>query len=140
MRARPGPPGLPCTTAQALASQYQAIMTPASQQLNADMAAYAANDRHHLAAAEAALTADVTAQNALDASLAGLKFPPAIAPLAQALIRAGQARATLITEQARSSTLTQLRSFNRQVRLASAAIQIQLNHIVKALHSSPQTG
>ena len=134
------PSGLPCTTAHALASQYTAIMTPASQQLNADMAAYTANERHHLAAAEAALTADVTEQNALDASLAGLMFPPAMAPVAAALIRAGQARAQLIAEQAHSSTLSQLRSFNDRVRLASAAIQAQLQVMLKALDSPLQAG
>lgn len=134
------PSGLPCTTAAMLARQYETIMITDSQQLNADMAAYAVNERHDLAAAEAALTADVTAQNALDASLAAITFPPAIAPIAAALIRAGQARAQLIAEQAHSSTLSQLRSFNDRVQLASAAIQAQLQLMLKALDSPPQAG
>ena len=90
--------------------------------------------------AEAALTAEVTAENAFDASLAGIKFPPAIAPIATALIRIGQARAHLITEQARSSSLTQLRSFNHRLRLSSAAVQTQMNLMLKALDSPPQAG
>jgi hypothetical protein len=134
------PPGLPCTTAQMLASQYMQIMTPASQQLNADMAAYTASERHHLAAAEAALTAQVTAENAFDTSLAGIEFPPAIAPIARALIRAGQARAKLIAEQARSSSLSRLRSFNHQVQVASAAVQTDMKLILKAVDSPPQAG
>jgi hypothetical protein len=132
------PSGLPCTTTQMLASQYTGIMTPASQQLDADMAAYTANERHHLAAAEAALTAEVTAENAFDTSLAGIKFPPAIAPIAKALIRADQTRANLIAEQARSSSLTQLRSFNQRVQVASAAVQTEMKLILKAVDSPPQ--
>lgn len=134
------PSGLQCTTAQMLASQYMAIMTPASQQLNADVAAYAANERHHLAAAEAALTAEVTEENAFDTSLAGIEFPPAIAPLARALIRADQARAKLIAEQARSSSLTRLRSFNHRVQVASVAVQTEMKLILKAVDSPPQAG
>src|SRR5579875_2540623 len=79
------PSGLPCTTAKMLASRYMAIMTPASQQLNADAASYTAHEWHDLGAAEAALTAEVAAEHAFDTSLAGIKFPPAIAPIAKAL-------------------------------------------------------
>jgi hypothetical protein len=66
------PSGLPCTTAQMLASEYMAIMTPASQQLNTDMAAYTASEKHNLAEAEAALTAEVTSERAFDTSLAAM--------------------------------------------------------------------
>jgi hypothetical protein len=134
------PAGVQCTTAQMLASQYMAIMTPANQQLNADIAAYTANERHHLAAAEAALTAEVTSENAFDTSLAGIKFPPAIAPMAKALVQAGQARAKLIAEQARSSSLKQLRSFNHRVQAANAAVQTQTKLILEALDPPPQEG
>jgi hypothetical protein len=134
------PSGLQCTTAQMLASRYMAIVTPASQQLDADVAAYTASERHHLAAAEAALTAEVTSENAFDTSLAGIAFPPAIAPIAKALVQADQALATLTAEQARSSSLTQLRSFNHRVQVASAAVQTEMKLILKALDSPPQPG
>src|SRR5215469_14318889 len=49
----------PCTTQPMLASQYMAILTPATQQLNVDVAAYTANEGHDLAAAEADLRAEV---------------------------------------------------------------------------------
>jgi hypothetical protein len=132
------PSGLPCTTQQMLISQYMGILTPASQQANADMAAYTASEGHQLAAAEAALMAEVTAENAFDTSLAGMQFPPAIAPIAQALIRADQARTKLIAEQERSSSLTQLRSFNHRVQAAAAAVQTEMTLILKALRSPPQ--
>lgn len=129
--------GVQCTTVQMLVGQYMAIVTPAMRQLNTDVAAYTANERHHLAAAEAALTAEVTSENALDRSLARFPFPPAIAPLTTVLIRASHARATLTSEQARSSSLTQLRSFNDRVKVASATVQTEMKLIRKALDSRP---
>src|ERR1700677_2809217 len=134
------PSGLPCTTAQMLASEYMAIMTPATQQLNTDMAAYTASEKHNLAGAEAALTAEVASERALDTSLAAITFPPAIAPIATALIRANQARAALTAEQARSSSLTTLRSFNGRVRVADAAVQTEMKLIRQALDSPPPAG
>jgi hypothetical protein len=133
------PPGLQCTTQQMLISQYMAILTPASRQVNADMAACTASERHHLlATAEAALTAEVTSENAFDTSLAGIEFPPAITPIAQALVRAGQALGKLTAEQARSSTLIQLTSFSHRVQVAGTAVQTEMKLMLKALHSPPQ--
>jgi hypothetical protein len=134
------PSGLQCTTAQMLASHYMAIMNPASQQLSTDVAAYTASEGNNLAAAEAALTAEVTSEHAFDTSLAGMTFPPAVAPIAKALVQANQARAQLTAEQARSSSLTQLRSFNSRVQVAGAAVETQMTLIHKALDSPPPAG
>jgi hypothetical protein len=131
------PPGLPCTTVQMLASQYMTITTPVIQQVNADVAAYTANERHHLTAAEAALRAIVTVENGFGTSLARFPFPPAVAPVAKALIQANQAGAKLIAEQARSSSLPQLRSFNHRVKAAGAAVQADMNLTRKALALRP---
>jgi len=131
------PSGLQCTTAQMLTSQYMAIATPASQQLSTDAAAYTASERHNLAAAEAALTAEVMTEHAFGTSLAGITFPPAIAPIAKALIQANQARAALTAEQVRASSLTRLRSFNHRVQLAGAAVQSEMTLLRKALDSPP---
>ena len=123
----------PCTTQPLLKGQYLAVITPATQQLNTDAAAYAASEGDHLAVAEAALKAEVTSERALDASLTAFAFPPAIAPLARALISANQARATLTAEQARSSSLTRLRSFNHRVQLADAAVQTEMKLVLAAV-------
>jgi hypothetical protein len=127
------PADQPCTTQPILASEYLAILSPASQQLTTDSAAYAANEGRHLAVAEAALKAEVTVERALDRSLAAFTFPPAIAPLARALIRADQARATLTAEMARSSSLTRLRSFNHRIQLADAAVQNEMRLVRTAV-------
>jgi hypothetical protein len=131
------PSGLQCTTWQMLTSQYMATVTPANQQLNADMAAYTASEGNDLAAAEAALRVEVTSENALDTNLAGFPFPPAIVPMAKALIQANQALAALTAEQARSTSLTQLRSFNHRVQDASTAAQTEMKLVHKALDSPP---
>jgi hypothetical protein len=134
------PSGLPCTTWQALESKYTAILTPASQQLSVDAAAYTANEGHNLAASEAALTAEAASEHAFDTSLEAITFPPAIAPIARGLVQANEARAKLTAEQALSSSLTQLRSFNDRVQAASAAVQTDLKLIGTALESRSAVG
>jgi hypothetical protein len=154
--------GLPCTTQQMVLSQYEGIVTPASKQLNADLAAYRANERHNLIGAEAALTAELETVEALDNSLATVVFTPqnsaralalitnaasngnpvpsaaVIFPsqataMADALVQADQALAALIAEQARSSSLRQLRSFNHRAEVASAAVQTDMKLLREAL-------
>ena len=161
--------GFPCTTGQMMASQYKAIATPASQQLTTEMAAYTASERRNLAAAEAALAAEVATEEAFDNSLAAMTFtpqnratadaliqnatsssipvPPAAAiftpqvtAIANALIQADRARATLLAKQARSSSLRQLRSFNHRVQVASAAVQTDMKLLLKAVDSPPPAG
>jgi hypothetical protein len=162
--------GLPCTTQQMVISQYEAVVNPAIKQLTADTAAYQVNETGHLGAAETALTAEVTTEQALDNSLAAMTFtpqnraralalitdasstgtqvpPPAaitftpqMTVAADAMIQANQALAKLTAEQARSSTLTQLRSFNPTTEAAGVAVQTEMKLVLKALHSPLQDG
>jgi hypothetical protein len=161
--------GFPCTTEQVMASAYKAVVTPAAQQVNTDMAAYAVNERSDLTAAEADLSAEVATEQAFDTSLAAMTdtpqnraaanaliqnatssgtpvplaavtFTPQVTAIADALIQADQALAKLVAEQARSSSLTQLRSFNHRVQVASVAVQTEMKLIRKALDSPPSAG
>lgn len=134
------PSGLPCTTGQMLKNEYLTILIPATQQLTTDMAAYTASEGKNLTAAEAALTAEVTAERAFDTSLAGIMFPPAVAPVARAVFQADVARANLTARQAQSSSLAQLRSFNHRVQAASAAVQAELALLGKALDTPAGAG
>jgi hypothetical protein len=129
--------GLDCTTEQQLASQYTKMTAPAIQQLNTDVAAYTASEFGNLAAAKAALTAEVTLANSLDTSLARFPFPPAIAPTAKKLIRDDDVLIRLKAEQARSTSLAQLRSFDGQVEAASGAVQADLQLVGTALAKPP---
>ncbi len=133
------PSGLQCTTVQQLTSRYTAIMTPLSEQLNADAAAYSANEARHLAAAETALTAEVTSEDAFGTGLAAIDFPPAAAPAAQALARANQVCVKLTAEQARSSSLSQLRSFDHQIQVAGATAQSDRQLVLEALEAPRAT-
>jgi phage terminase Nu1 subunit (DNA packaging protein) len=67
--------------------------------------------------------------------LAAAIFTPQVTAIADALIQANLARAELTAEQARSSSLTQLRSFNQRVQVASVAVQTEMTLIGKALDS-----
>jgi hypothetical protein len=135
------PAGEQCTTAQMLTKRFLAIMIPARQQLSADQAAYTADARRrNLAAAQNALTAEVTSEHTFDASLASVMFPPAVTVIARALIRANEVRATLTVKQAQSTSLAQLRSFNRRVDLAGAAVQKDVKLIRTALALPSRAG
>jgi hypothetical protein len=158
--------GLPCTTAQMMASEYLAIATPANKQLAADVASYTTSEGNNLAAAEEALSAEVASEQAFDKSLAAqlftpqnratadeliqnatstgtpvplasALFTPQVTAIANALIQDNQARATLTAEQAQASSLTKMRSFNHRVQVASAAVETEVNLIRKALGLPP---
>jgi hypothetical protein len=131
------PSGQQCTTVQMLTSQYMAILTPTSQQLSTDASAYTANERHHLAAAKAALAAEVTSQRAFTTSMANFPFPPTVALTAKALIQAEQALAKLTAEQAGSPSLIRMRSFDHRIQVASAAVTTELKLLRKALAVPP---
>ena len=122
-----------CTTVQMLNSQYKSIANPAIQQVNADAADYTASETHSLTAARAALTAEVASANGFDKSLARFPFPPFIAPTAKTLIRDIQAQAKLTAQQARSSSLSQMQSFNGRAEAAGAAVRTELRLVSKAL-------
>jgi hypothetical protein len=122
-----------CTTVQMLTSQYNKIANPAIEQLNADVADYKASEMHNLTAAEAALRAEVTLEDGFDSSLAAIPFSPFVAPTAKTLIRDIQAQAKLTAQQAQSSSLSQMRSFNGRVQVASAAVRTELGLLSKAV-------
>ncbi|HTX83836.1 MAG TPA: hypothetical protein VME44_16755 [Streptosporangiaceae bacterium] len=122
-----------CTTVQMLTSRYNSVADPTIQQLNADVADYTASEMHNLTAAETALKAEVTLENGFVASLAGIPFSPLVAPTAKTLIRDIQAQAKLTAQQARSSSLSQMRSFNGRVGAASAAVRTELGLLSKAV-------
>lgn len=135
------PAGVQCTTAQMLNRRFLAIMIPARQQLSADQAAYTADVRRgNIAAAQIALMSEVTSEHAFDTSLAHTTFTPAVTAIAKALIRDNEARATLTAKQAQSTSVAQLRSFNRRVDVAGVAVQKDVKLIRKALTSPSQAG
>ena len=130
------PAGEPCTTKQMLVNHFMTIVTPVNQQVTADVAAYTASEMRSLTGAEAALTAEVAVDKAFASSLAGIDFPPAIAPMAKTLAQANQVRAQLTAEQARSSSPAELRSFDQRVQTANATVESDMRLVLKALQAS----
>jgi hypothetical protein len=133
----PIPSNVNCTTVWMLERQYTKVTTPVIQQLNADVADYTISARRSLARAESALTAEVATAKGFDTTLARFPFPPAVAPASNSLIQAIQARINLMAEQARSSSLAQLRSFNARIDASSAKIQTDMALVHKALFTRP---
>jgi hypothetical protein len=113
--------------------QYHAMANPVIQQVNADMAAYATSEYRSRTAAEVALKAETTTANGFANSLAQFHFSPMSLPAARTLIRDIHAQTKLTARQAQSATITQMRSFNGQVRAASAAIRAELKVLAKAV-------
>jgi hypothetical protein len=131
------PSGQQCTTVQMLTSEYMTILTPTSQQLNTDVSAYTANERDNLGPAKAALAAEVTSERAFATTMANFPFPPTVVPTAKALIQAEQTLAKLTGEQAGSSSLTRMRTFDHRAQVATAAVQTELKLLRKALAVPP---
>jgi len=156
------PSGLPCNTQQMVISEYNGIVNPASKLLAGDMAAYKVNEAHHLAAAESALTAEVATERTLDSSLAAVAYTsqnyanainlitinfdagtptpgaailltPQATAVADAAILDNQALATLTTQQAKSTSLTELRSFNARVEADTATVESEMKLIGNTL-------
>jgi hypothetical protein len=156
------PSGLPCNTQPMVTSEFNGIVNPASKLLAADMVAYRTNEGHHLAAAEAALNSEVAMERALDNSLtavaytsqnyanainlitiafdtgastpgAAILLSPQATAIANAAVRDNQALATLTAQQARSTSLVELRSFNTRVEADTATVQAEMKLIGKTL-------
>jgi hypothetical protein len=124
-------------TPPTLASRYLAIADPANHRLDVANNGFTANERGNLATAKADLRAEVATESLFDKQLAAIPFPPSIAAIARAMIRANQARGALTARQARSASLVRLRSFDQRHRAADAAVEAQVRLIRKALHLPP---
>jgi hypothetical protein len=128
----------PCLTEPMLHSEYMGITTPATQQMTLDEDAYTASEGDNLAAARTALTSEVTSIDAFDTGLSGMEFPADMTSIANAVVSASRARVTLLTEQAQSVSLTQLRSYNHRVQQANAAVETELSLLLKAVDAPVQ--
>jgi hypothetical protein len=115
-----------CTTVQMMVSRYNGITNPAIAQLNADVAAYTAAENHSLGTAEGAVRAELATAIELARNLGQMPFAFFAEPQAKVTILAIQARIRLMNEQAASTSLTQLRSFNSRMSAVGTTIQTDL--------------
>jgi hypothetical protein len=123
-----------------IASQYTAAAAPASQALAAEVNSYTQHRRHDLAAAESDLRREAKTEASFDSQLAGVTFPGAAGTAADALIQADKKRIKLISVQAQSASLRQLRSFGSTDQATTAAVEVQVGRIRQVLGLPPASG
>ncbi len=122
---------------RALAAAYLAIARPANHRLDVEVEAYADYARNNLAAAGAALREEALTERWFDRHLAAIKFPPAIAATANALISVNEIRAALTERQARAPTIPALLSLTSDHKAADAQVEAQVRVIRAQLGLPP---
>jgi hypothetical protein len=137
-----GPPAIPSVTIdpaalQQLAGQYLAIAKPANERLEDAVDGLEDHQKDDLRAAVADLRSQAATERWFDQHLLRIKFPPSIAAIATAIVRANNARIQLTEMQAKSRTLAQLRGFDRLHKAADAAVEVPVRAIRKALSLPP---
>jgi len=122
---------------RALAARYLAIARPANHRLEVEVDGFRHDRRHDLAKAAADLRAEAATERHFDRQLARIHFPPAIARMARALIRANRSRIWLTRREARSPSLAKLKTFTGRHMAADAAVETWVKAIRKALGLPP---
>jgi hypothetical protein len=122
---------------RALAAEYMAIARPANHRLDVAVEAYADHAHHDLGVAEMALRAEAATERWFDDQLARIKFPPAIAATARALIRVNEVRAAMTDRQARSTSIPALLSLTGEHKAADAQVEAQVRVIRAELGLPP---
>lgn len=135
--AAPTPTAIPSWRLTALASKYLAVAHPANERL--DRANDGFEDAQHddLAAATADLRSEAVTEDWFDQRVSQIPFPPAIAAMVTALVRVNQSRIELTRREARSATITQLRTYLPRHRRADAAVEAEVRQLRAALHLPP---
>ena len=127
--ARPTSSASPSSGKRAGAAAYLAIAVPANHRLETEVDGFIHHERDDLAAAQADLRAQAATERGFDRRLMKIAFPPQIAAVARALVRANQSRIKLTRLQARSASLARMRSYNKRHKVADAAVEIQVRII-----------
>jgi hypothetical protein len=141
------PPGVEpgTTTVQAtvtrdlkvLAARYLLIAVPANHRLDAEVGGFTRHERTDLPVAELDLREEATTERWFDKRLLKIRFPPAIAAIARALVEVNQKRAELTDLQAGSPSVARLRSFDLRHYAADAAVEIEVRIIRRDLGLPP---
>lgn len=135
--ASPAASAVPSAYVTALADTYMGIAVPANHSLDVEVDGYTDEEHSDLAAAEADLRAEVATIRVFDRQLGQIHFPPGMAAAARDLIRVNQLRAALIDQQVRSSSITELESFDRQHHALDAAVEVPVGILRRDLRLPP---
>jgi hypothetical protein len=140
---KPPPSAASAADAQlaAAAHRYLAVANPANQRLNNEITTFTTAEHSNLAAARTALKAEVATASQFDRQLAAIKFPAAVEPIAQDVIRANQALGRVTARQARAKTLAALQALDARRTAAATAVEAQVKRLRLALHlPAPASG
>jgi hypothetical protein len=116
-----------------IASLYTSVAAPANQALTAEVAAYNRDQRTNLTAAKADLAKLIDTATTFDAGIIAVAFPGSASHAAARLVNADLARIKLFRQQAKATTLRQLRSFNTRDQVANALVAAQAQQTRLAL-------
>jgi hypothetical protein len=111
-----------------------------NRRLDAEVDGFTDHEHHDLAAAEAALRGEAATERRFDRLLREIPLSPRLATTSLALIRANERRASLTGSQARSSSVTELLSFDGLHRAADAAVEAQVRILRRDLGLPPPRG
>jgi hypothetical protein len=119
-----------------LAARYLEIATVGNRGLDA-LDALAGRDRDDLVAARADLRDAAATERRFDRGLLAIVFPSEIEATARALVAVNESRATLTSEAAASTSLTQLRRYEKQLSAANGHVEEQVRTIRRQLGLPP---
>jgi hypothetical protein len=118
--------------------QYLRIADAGNDQLEKDIDGLSGPDRNHLAAALADLRDASVTERLFDQRLDAIVFPSTIESIAKSVYTSNQARAELTYEAATSSSsLHQLRRYEKQISISNGKVEQQVRAIRSALGLPP---
>jgi hypothetical protein len=116
-------PAATAADTRALAARYLAIAQAGNRRLEHDFDGLEGRDRGNLAAARADLRDAAATELLFDRRLLAIAFPPGTERIARLLYEANQARARLTGEAAASTSLRQLRAYQRRLDEANRPVE-----------------
>jgi hypothetical protein len=106
-----------------IAAGYMAIARPANRRLETDLGGLEHRDHNRLAAAAADLRDAAATERMFDRQLLAMRLPPATEAVARMLVTANEARARLTDQAATSTSLRQLRRYERLLEAANKPVE-----------------
>ena len=122
---------------RALGGRYLTIATAGNRRLNADFDPLEDRDRNDLARAKADLRDAAATERLFDGRLLRIVLPTETEQVARVLYRVNQARATLTTAAAASTSLRQLHAYEQRLTAANRPVEQAVRTIRRQLGLPP---
>jgi hypothetical protein len=119
------------------ANRYLAIATAGNERLETDIDGLSGHDRDRLPASICDLRDASATERLFDRDLLMIAFPPAIKRTARHLYAVNQSRAQLTAQAAMSRSLSELRRYEAQIKVANADVETQVRLIRVELDLPP---